>query len=294
MSGASVSYPLIAAAVSREDVAAGVSYDRPTFALSYASIAIDAMLDTRGLFRRVRDAVTVPDTALITLAKQFADTYTVSDDPAKLVYKGFSEAVELTETVDIVKFFLRDFADTVTPADVAAVLVDKPFAETQLVSDDSSLVVDKALEDAFGLNDGMGVDDGADFVFASTVSNVATVGDAASLEPLKAAADTYTVADTKALTVEPVAVDSVAVTDGYDTSVAKSLSDTLSVSEIISSILSKVLSDTPSVADSATKIQDKSLSDSATVSAVGDVISQGYCSLTYFESNYVGEYRTFA
>lgn len=321
MSGVSVSSALIAVAVSREDVAAGVSYNAlsaasvvvqpqaaasydslvgavsyaaPTFTLSYASIAIDAMLDYRGLYRKVREVVSVPDTALITLAKQFADTYMVADSSSNLVYKGFDEPVDVFDTVEIVKFFLRDFDETLAVSDTCAKVFEPSFADTTPVLDSYAFEIEKALEDAFGLNDGMGLNDGADFVFTSAINNVANVSDAAAVANTKQLADSVATADEKSISVALAASDTLPLSDAITASVSKSLSDTLSVSEVVSSIIDKALSDTASVADSATAVQSKSLSDSATVSTAGEVISQDYCDLTYFESNYVGEYRTFA
>ena len=247
------------------------------FAVSYVAAAALAALDNSGLLRKVREQVAVADSSVLEAAKPISDAVSTSSDLAEFaIAKRLTDAVSLGDVVIVVKTALRSFSDSVSAGSTATLLLSRPVADSSAAVDVLTRVISKAVSDAVGINDGTDIGDGSTWQFAKTVNNVATPSDALAMAFSTAFVDAATAADL------------------YTPSLDKPLADTLVAGDAAAVTVERPAADTVSVSDLLTQIFTKVLSETATVSSSGSLISQGYCDLTYFAEDYVGESRTFS
>jgi hypothetical protein len=162
--------------------------------------------------------------------------------------------------------------------DVVSVADNKTFAlsslktETAAVSDSTRAAVIKRLAHSVSVVD---------------VINIVKI-------TLRTVNDTVTVATTTTKHAFKNLQHTVVPIETVSRAVSKALADAFSASSATFTSFSKALADTLTAADVAAVASTKAVADSFGFSESGSVISQGYCGLTYFEADYVGEYRTFA
>jgi hypothetical protein len=106
-------------------------------------------------------------------------------------------------------------------------------------------------------------------------------------------ADTASPTDAKTLLISPAYSDAVTPSDTTTLSSGKTLTDSFALSDLAAQSFSRFTADTVSASDSSVVTSDKGFSDSLSLSDSGTVISQDYCDITYFLTDYVGESRTF-
>jgi hypothetical protein len=105
--------------------------------------------------------------------------------------------------------------------------------------------------------------------------------------------DTTSPTDANTLLISPAYSDAVAPSDTTTLSSDKTLADSFTLTDSAIQSFSRFTSDTVSASDSSVVASDKGFSDSLSLSDSGTVISQDYCDITYFLTDYVGESRTF-
>ena len=135
---------------------------------------------------------------------------------------------------------------------------------------------------------------------SKTLADTATMVDSliAVLIFIRDFVDTANLADAKALLVSPAYSDTVTATEATAFSINKALADSFALNDLSDAAgptfsFADFTNNTVSASDSAVVANAKGLSDSLSSSDSGTVISQGYCDLTYFAEDYVGESRTF-
>jgi hypothetical protein len=292
---AAVAYDALEASTTSAVAQASVSAVKAGFTLSYVTLAASAALDELGLFKKIRDVVALTDARSFAFSSAKAEIVTPTDSPRKRVTKRLANSVTVVDVIDIVLTALRSVDDTVT---VATTTVTKQalknLQHTVSPSDAVSRAVNKVLADAFAMNDGAGVNDGADYSFQKYINNVASIGDARFFDIAKTLTDTLGVADSVALAATKALADAFSASSATFASFSKALADTLTAADVAAVASTKILSDTAGTADSEVRSVSKAVEDSFGFSESGSVISQGYCDPTYFEADYVGEYRTFA
>jgi hypothetical protein len=144
------------------------------------------------------------------------------------------------------------------------------------------------------MNDGADVGDGSTYSFQKYINNTILLADARFFDIDKALADEPGIVDNIAIETIKEFTDSFSASSVTFTSFTKALADTLTAADVATVASTKILSDTASTADLAVRSTTKAVADSFGFSESGSVVSQGYCDPTYFEADYVGEYRTFA
>jgi hypothetical protein len=111
--------------------------------------------------------------------------------------------------------------------------------------------------------------------------------------------DTATPADAKTLLISPAYSDTFTTSDTATRSISKTLTDAFALNDLadigdgIAFQFDDYTNNVVSTSDSAEVTSAKGLSDSLFSLDSGTLISQGYCDITYFSENYVGESRTF-
>jgi hypothetical protein len=291
---ASVAYDALVASTTSAVAQASVSASVAGFTLSYVALAASAALDELGFNKKVRDAVTVADAKAFALSSPKTEIVVVSDTTRSAVTKVLAHSVSMADVINIVKTTLRTVNDTVTVATTTTKHAFKNLQHTVVSSDAVSRAVNKVLADAFSMNDGADVGDGSTYSFQKYINNVASIEDARFFDIAKTLTDELGVEDSIALEAVKALADAFSASSATFTSFSKALADTLTAADVAAVASTKLLSDTAGTADSAVRSTTKAVADSFGFTESGSVISQGYCDLTYFEADYVGEYRTFA
>ena len=291
---ATISYDDLVASTTASVAQASVSASVAGFRLSYVAIAASVVLDELGFNKKVRDAVIVAEAKTFALSSLKTEVVAVPDSTRAAVAKVLAHSVSVVDVINIVKTTLRAVDDTVTVATTTTKHAFKNLQHTVVPSDVVSRAVNKLLADAFALNDGTDVGDGSTYSFQKFINNVTSVGDARFFAIAKTLTDQLGVADDVAIEAAKSLADAFSASSATFTSFSKALADTLTAADVAAVASTKLLSDTAGTADSAVRSTTKAVADSFGFSESGSVISQGYCDLTYFEADYVGEYRTFA
>jgi molecular chaperone GrpE (heat shock protein) len=291
---ATISYDDLVASTTASVAQASVSASVAGFRLSYVAIAASVVLDELGFNKKVHDAVTVADAKAFALSSLKTEVVVVPDSTRAAVAKVLAHSVSVVDVINIVKITLRTVNDTVTVATTTTKHAFKNLQHTVVPSDVVSRAVNKLLADAFALNDGTDVGDGSTYSFQKFINNVTSVGDARFFAIAKTLTDQLGVADDVAIEAAKSLADAFSASSATFTSFSKALADTLTAADVAAVASTKTFSDTAGTADSAVRSTTKAVADSFGFTESGSVISQGYCDLTYFEADYVGEYRTFA
>lgn len=149
-------------------------------------------------------------------------------------------------------------------------------ADTFALADDTTLSSSKTLSDTATLGDSVLTV----LIFIREFADTASLADANTLLVSPAYSDTVTASETSALSIDKALTDSFALNDLSDAA-----GPTFSFADFTNNT---VLASDSSVVDNA-----KGLLDLISLADSGTVTSQGYCDLTYFAEDYVGESRTF-
>jgi len=117
-------------------------------------------------------------------------------------------------------------------------------------------------------------------IFVRLFEETISLSDASTKSVDKAASDSIATSETLAFTFEKYLSDAFALNDLSDVN-----GTTISFSDFTNNVVSS--------SDLILLLSSKTIQDSVTSSDSGYLFSQGYCDLTYFAEDYVGEYRTF-
>jgi hypothetical protein len=163
------------------------------------------------------------------------------------------------------------------------------------VADLASLDIGKIADaDAFAVSDNSVLDTG------KGLSDSATMGDTVVtvLIFIRDFTDTANLADASTLLISPAYSDTFALSDTTATSIDKNLTDSFALNDLSDAAgptfsFADFTNNVVSTSDSTEVTNAKELSDSLSSPDSGTLISQGYCDITYFAEDYVGESRTF-
>ena len=140
--------------------------------------------------------------------------------------------------------------------------------------------------------------DAASLDFAALRADTVAVGDVlvSVLIFIRDVADSVSVSDTlvSVLTFIRSFADTAAIADATSKFVSPAYFETVTPNDTRAISTSKnIAGDAVSVADAYNLLSNKGLSESLSLADSGTLISQGYCDITYFAEDYVGESRTF-
>lgn len=135
---------------------------------------------------------------------------------------------------------------------------------------------------------------------SKTLADTATMGDSilTVLVFIRDFTDTASPTDAKTLLISPAYSDTFTTSETVARSLSKTLTDSFALNDLSDAAgptwsFSDFTNNVVSTSDSTTVANTKGLSDSLSSSDSGTLISQGYCDITYFAEDYVGESRTF-
>lgn len=165
------------------------------------------------------------------------------------------------------------------------------FSVTDTTSFSTSKIADA---DSFGLTDD------TTRSTSKALADTATMGDSilTVLVFIRDFTDTASPTDAKTLLISPAYSDTFTTSETVARSLSKTLTDSFALNDLSDAAgptwsFSDFTNNVVSTSDSTTVANAKGLSDSLSSSDSGTLISQGYCDITYFAEDYVGESRTF-
>lgn len=284
------------AGISVVDARANVTYVVPVPAISYVLLKVEPSLDVLNKNPFVTETQIILDSAALAVAKQAIDSIGTSDAITGKIYGlGKFDSVSFTEVVTTLLIFVRNFADNANVPDFVALDALKKLFDAVAANDDiQSQDFSKFIPDGVAMQDGADVTDGNQHHFEKGIMNMAFMNDAKQIYVERSVSDSVVMAEAKAINFSRTLLDAFGFTDtqSFITEMAKA--DTATVSESLANAFSKLISaDSIAFFDQIVKNPGKGLSDSAVPDDVGSLLSQGYCDITYFLQDYVGESRTF-
>tara|TARA_R110000822_G_scaffold64325_5_gene157958 strand:+ start:2925 stop:4019 length:1095 start_codon:yes stop_codon:yes gene_type:complete len=197
------------------------SYALPVAEVAYILMVADAELDSSGLYQIVIDSVVTTDGVHMQLARGLRDSFAPSDVASQAVSKDVSSA-----------------------------------QDTAAMQDQLSRSVQRAVADAFGLNDGTGLYDGLDFASYKAISNVFFPNDLVSVRPSKDQADFQSFVDVFAQSASKSFADTQNMLDSFNwvMKYLRTYQDSSAILDTTSLALSRQLADSFGNLDS-TKLQ---------------------------------------
>lgn len=128
------------------------------------------------------ESITPADADQISFVKQLADVVNApTDTVVTAIQKSLADSVTLTDVAQAFKLFIRDFSDSVSTPDLAALDVQPgQESDSAAVSDNETLVVDKAFSEGLNLLDNM--DGDIEYVFIKLVSELLVASDAQAVD----------------------------------------------------------------------------------------------------------------
>ena len=266
----------------------------PAAQIEYIDLTLNVVLDTRGFFKLLADAVAVADVLALTAQKLLSDSLLTADFRSLEPQKGLADSIGMTDTLTRTLVFLRNFADSVALADTQA----KSFTlgtrrDFLFTLSEQAFEYEKFIPDGVAMNDSASLGDGSTYFFDKAIMNMAFVGDA------------------RASSLSKLVTDSTGVVDTTTRITAKGLSDTQGTTDVLSRVFAKVLADAAAMLDTPAISFTRPLSDnfgftdttlwsfaasrveSVSVPDSGFLRSQDYCDPTYFAEDYVGVSQSF-
>jgi hypothetical protein len=295
VTSASISKVRPRVSVSVVDPVVGVQASMPAASVAYIFLRRAAFLDTTGQFKYVPEVVVVSDAVALAVSKSFTDGVSVAVDAVtRDTTKGLSDSVSFTEVFVATLVFMRDFTDSVTVPDLRTMAFAKALADSFAVSEAATRLFTKSLTSGVAMNDSFDAGDGAVYAFTKGVSNVVFAQDAVAKGAHKGLSDSQGLTDTQALTFAKALASAAVIADALSADVDKGLTDSFTPSDALAFLIDKLVDpDSVSIADATALSPQKAISDMIEPVDAGSLISQGYCDITYFAEDYVGESRTF-
>lgn len=167
--------------------------------------------------------------------------------------------------------------------------------EMTVVADSAALLVGKRVDDALdGFTDTQTIDFGKGSSDSVSVTDTITP----VLVFIRDFSDSFTLSDAATRLVSPAYVETVITSETLAFSHSKAFADGFAMNDLADAggpvwSFSDTTANIITMSDSSLLSNDKGVADSASASDSGVLYSQGYCDLTYFAQDYVGESRTF-
>lgn len=180
-------------------------------------------------------------------------------------------------TLDVTGRF-RYVPELVVVTEAVALAVAKAFSDSTTTTDSLVHEVTKSLADSVGFTEVFV----ATLVFLRDFTESVTATDTQTLAIDKPLSELITALDAASRQFSKYLADGVAMNDSFD------LSDGLLYA------FSKATTNAAFVTDARQLTTTKTISDMIAPADAGSLVSQGYCDITYFAEDYVGESRTFS
>lgn len=221
--------------------------------------------------------VTISELAKLMAGKSFGDAVFWVDKKILSFSKGSSDSLSIAEKR--ISSYLKQAADSARATDSKALSSSKPLTEPPKVSDLRYSAIFKVSADIASATD---IRSMSSF---KTQNDPVSSSDVRSLFSYKSVSENGYASDVRIFSIVKSLFDTTTFTDDLDG--AASLLDEQNM------VFFKQRTEQVSATDQRLSSFSKPTSDSASVSSSGILVMQGYCDMSYFASDYVGESRTF-
>lgn len=272
----------------------GITVQVPVSKIDYIDLSVGAFLDNSGRFKFFKDATAVTDRVSLLLAKSPTEVVSVADSSTRSFDKAQSDSVGVLDTLVRTLIFLRSFDETVEISDAVSLLLSRPvdplFVE---VTDESFVETEKVLRSLVDFLDEKAID------FHKQRTSAFSLSDFVSLTPGKSASSSITTSETTLYGLSKLINESFGFTHQVNRSVSRFISDGFAMNDSAETADGLFFQSSKSVVnvvfpvDGQVIVLSKQLTEAPILFDAGSLISQGYCDLTYFAEDYVGESRTF-
>lgn len=270
-----------------------LEYVSPIALTIYVLPQAEARLDTTGRYAYIPDSVSIAEAVSRTVSKGVSDVAAITDVASVVLEKLPVDSVSLVENFSYVFTYARALADSFGVVDASALSIGKVLAHTVSVPDQLSRQVSKLVVDVAVTTDRIGK------TLARPVADTFSVADAVYLTPIKVVGDTVSAADVVDYSILKGQASSVQMQDVTFYAGQKFIADGVAMNDSFDAgdgavmVFSKGVSNVIMVGDVAAKQSSKPFADSAATTSSGVVTVQGYCDISYFLEDYVGESRVF-
>jgi len=272
---------------------ANVNVMVPVTKLDYIEMRLSTRLDITGRYRYITEVYAVVDNVQLNFESAYRHSFLVDDINTRVFTKGVLDAVAFTEEVVKTLIFIRDFKDTALLTEAKQIQLAKAIAEEMSVVDLRSLLVSKIIADGVAINDLADVVDGITFQAIKAIMNIAFTGDIATVASDKLLVDSQPVTDTPLLNLMLIKTDKFGFSDTASSNTGKALFDTQALQDAVRYAVNKALADAITLVEFTATSVNKPLTGFTAPLDAGLLIKQGYCDLTYFADDYIGETRAF-
>jgi hypothetical protein len=268
----------VGATITYVQPSAVVTHAAPEFALSYVSIAVEALMDTTGRYKKITDSALATETAILTLAKQFYEAYPAIDVVSLAISKSVSpDSVTTSDGVTILLTIVRNFTDNITSSDSTPVILFSPtYVDTSLLSEVVSAAFAKLLSESLTATEvaSLSFEKGT---VTETLSLSESFTQLYNLNPI----ETISESETLVFVVDKTLQDGVGVNDifsffdGLDFTFDSGVNNVAFAADSISfqNTFLRGFSETVSLSEDTTFFTDKSVSETLTAS---DVFTPGW------------------
>tara|TARA_R100000951_G_C2648300_1_gene183382 strand:- start:1083 stop:2306 length:1224 start_codon:yes stop_codon:yes gene_type:complete len=215
-----------------------LNYVQPNLLISSVNLFADIITDpdTKNLYFTGDNPNVVVLNILEDLAysvnKPFADTFGFSDDTTFDISKALNDTTSITESIEILLEFLREFNDTTTIVDAPALLVSRPESDSFAFSDSQLFGFNKNHLDAFLIFEN------ADFALGKNESDTIPLTDTQTFNTALPKQDDISVTESSAKSLSTSKTDSYSLTEQATLQPLLSKADILSMGESLSRTVS--------------------------------------------------------
>ena len=247
--------------------------------------------------RSFADEYGLTDAQQLEVAKALQDSFDAVDFQSRVVEKSLNDGVAMNDLADLVDGItfqaVKSVMNMVFTGDVQQFAVSKSLNDTAQIVENVALSATLPRSDSVAASDAVSVEGGKTLFESQSLSDVANFAVAKVLTETLVFIESVnssvskTLADNALLTDALAAAFIKALTDGVGINDAAETTDGLNLQAV------KSFSNVAYAADVSSRLISPGKSDVASVSDVGALVKQGYCDLTYFAEDYVGDARSF-
>lgn len=228
---------------------------------------------------------TVTDTA--TATDDLDGNVTPEDDHDVSFTKVKSNRALVTEAFSRTVNYIRNFTDTPLALAQLNVAFTKILSDSSQISESSNRSATKVVTEQPSVAESFTVD------FTKPLSDSGTAAESAALELTKPFLDQSDLSDNiDSIDVIKAITESPSFSESVNFSVSTALADQPSILDTPAIVVSTPLSNSGIISTAYSATPTKIFNDPASFSTSGEIVSQGYCDLTYFSEDYVGTRRT--
>lgn len=247
--------------------------------------------------RSFADEYGLNDAQQLEVAKALQDSLNAVDFQSRVVQKSLNDGVAMNDLADLVDGItfqaVKSVMNIVFTGDVQQFAVSKPLNDTAQIVENVALSATLPRADSVAASDAVSVEGG------KTLFELQSLSDAANFAVTKVLTETLVFIESVNSSVSKPLADNALVTDALAAAFIKALTDGVGINDAAETTdglnfqAVKSFSNVAYAADVSSRLISPGKSDVASVSDVGALVKQGYCDLTYFAEDYVGDARSF-